>query len=142
MSIFIFHLLGFVLGLFFFSMTLIWQLTMVFGANVCPIFEWQTRCLRSSSYKSRMLVRIISLSLSLQHLLHHPLFFFFLWHRLTIDNYNNGGATTMNDEDPSRNEGATIVVISLLIIKWVHICGLHHPWFYKKNHMQNKNKNW
>jgi hypothetical protein len=36
----------------------------------------------------------------------------------------NGGATTMDDQDPSNNGGATIVVISFSIIKRVHICGL------------------
>jgi hypothetical protein len=36
---------------------------------------------------------------------------------LTIGNYNNEGATTMDDEDPSNNGGATIVFISFSIIK-------------------------
>jgi hypothetical protein len=40
-SILTFRLLDFVLDLFFFLMTFIWQLTMVFNANVCPMFEWQ-----------------------------------------------------------------------------------------------------
>jgi hypothetical protein len=43
---------------------------------------------------------------------------------LTIDNYNNESATTMDDEGPSSNEGATIIVISFSIIKRVHICDL------------------
>jgi hypothetical protein len=43
---------------------------------------------------------------------------------LTIGHYNNEGATTMDDEDPSDNEGATIIVISFSNIKRVHIWGL------------------
>ncbi len=49
--------------------------------------------------------------------------FFSLWHSSTIGNCSNGGATTMDDEDPSNNGGATIVFISFSIIKWIHICG-------------------
>jgi hypothetical protein len=36
---------------------------------------------------------------------------------LTIGNYNNEGATTMDDEDPSNNEGSPRVVISFSNIK-------------------------
>jgi hypothetical protein len=43
---------------------------------------------------------------------------------LTIGHYNNEGATTMDGEDPSDNEGATIIVISFSNIKRVHIWGL------------------
>jgi hypothetical protein len=38
--------------------------------------------------------------------------------------YNNVSATTMDDEDPSSSEGATIIVISFSTIKQVHIYGL------------------
>jgi hypothetical protein len=62
---------------------------------------------------------------------------------LTIDKCTNGGATTMDGKKPSTNGGITIVVILSFHYKtnphlWPSI--IHD--LTKKNHIQNKNKNW
>jgi hypothetical protein len=59
---------------------------------------------------------------------------------LRIDNWINGSATTMDDEDPSTNGGTKVIAISSSIIKRVHIYGLPSSMILQKKIIYKKSK--
>ncbi len=136
MLLFGFHFLN----LFFFATTFIWKLIVVFGANMCLMLEWPTKCHHFFLYKSRIFVKAISF-----HLLFNICFviflFIFWWHHFTIENCINWGATIMGDENPFFNGG---IYDNCHFIFHHEINPYKKPFiinnFTKENCIQSKNK--
>jgi hypothetical protein len=68
--------------MFFFVITFIQQLTIMFNTNVCPMLEWYTRFVKTFPlflYKLKMLTKITSLHFLWKFVSSSPTFFF-CWH--------------------------------------------------------------